>query len=53
MAKRFALNFSYPLDESPWKVAARWVTARQIHPENAKELGEFSSFVSNLLKRHP
>lgn len=39
MAKRFALNFSYPLSTSPWKLAANWVTPRQIHPENAKELG--------------
>ncbi|RUS78169.1 hypothetical protein EGW08_014078 [Elysia chlorotica] len=39
MAKRFSLNFSYPLDTSPWRLAASWVTPRQIHPENAKELG--------------
>ncbi|KAK3759721.1 hypothetical protein RRG08_064442 [Elysia crispata] len=38
MAKRFSLNFSYPLDTSPWRLAASWVTPRQIHPENAKEL---------------
>ncbi|GFO00651.1 glycosaminoglycan xylosylkinase-like isoform x2 [Plakobranchus ocellatus] len=39
MSQRFALNFSYPLKASPWQVAASWVTPRQIHPENAKELG--------------
>ncbi|GFS09067.1 glycosaminoglycan xylosylkinase-like isoform X1 [Elysia marginata] len=38
MATRFALNFSYTLNTSPWKLAISWATPREIHPENAKEL---------------
>ncbi|KAK0065824.1 glycosaminoglycan xylosylkinase [Biomphalaria pfeifferi] len=39
MIENYKPNFFYPLEESPWDIAAKWVEPRQIYPENAKELG--------------
>ncbi|XP_055896257.1 glycosaminoglycan xylosylkinase-like [Biomphalaria glabrata] len=39
MIENYKPNFFYPLEESPWDIAAKWVEARQIYPDNAKELG--------------
>ncbi|XP_064643874.1 glycosaminoglycan xylosylkinase-like [Lineus longissimus] len=37
--EKYRLNYSYKLPESPWVTAAKWVKPRQIHPDNAPELG--------------
>ncbi|KAK6980155.1 glycosaminoglycan xylosylkinase [Biomphalaria glabrata] len=39
MIENYKPNFFYPLEESPWDIAAKWVEPRQIYPDNAKELG--------------
>ena len=44
LLKKYDVNFNYKLKEgqSPWKLAESWVRPRQIHPEYAPEIGEYS-----------
>ncbi|XP_005113348.2 extracellular serine/threonine protein kinase CeFam20, partial [Aplysia californica] len=39
MVDRFTPLHSYKIHESPWDIAASWVGPRQIHRENAPQLG--------------
>ncbi|CAL1533963.1 unnamed protein product [Lymnaea stagnalis] len=39
MIERYSPYYGYKLNNTPWNIAAQWVEPRQIHPENAKELG--------------
>ncbi|KAH9496930.1 Glycosaminoglycan xylosylkinase, partial [Bulinus truncatus] len=39
MIENYKPDFTFQLKGSPWDVAAKWVEPRQIHPENAKEMG--------------
>ena len=42
LVKKYHVDFNMRLEpgQSPWKIAARWVTNRQVLPEPAPELGE-------------
>ncbi|KAK3086999.1 hypothetical protein FSP39_000178 [Pinctada imbricata] len=39
LKSKYRLNFDFPLQDTPWEVAAQWVKQREIHPEYAPELG--------------
>jgi hypothetical protein len=36
---RYTVDWDYPLEVSPWKIASDWISTRQIHPELPPELG--------------
>lgn len=39
LQKKYWINFHYPLKDSPWRVAEKMVTEREVHPEYAPEIG--------------
>ncbi|XP_022326627.2 glycosaminoglycan xylosylkinase-like [Crassostrea virginica] len=39
LQKKYWINFNYPLKESPWQVAEKMVNLREVHPEQAPEIG--------------
>jgi hypothetical protein len=39
LQKKYWLDFSFPLKDSPWRLAERMVTERRILPESAPQLG--------------
>ncbi|KAK7502652.1 hypothetical protein BaRGS_00006227, partial [Batillaria attramentaria] len=41
LAREYSVDFGYQLrkDQSPWQIAAKWVSAREVLPEKAPELG--------------
>ncbi|KAL3870931.1 hypothetical protein ACJMK2_038959 [Sinanodonta woodiana] len=39
LIQKYRMDLSYPLNESPWRIASKWVTPREIIPESAPELG--------------
>ena len=41
LKSKYKLNLDFPLEESPWEIAAKWVKPREIHPEYAPELGRY------------
>lgn len=40
LQKKYWINFHYPLKDSPWRVAEKMVTEREVHPEYAPEIGK-------------
>ena len=40
LKKKYKVDYNHPLKESPWKLAEKWVSARELHPEYTPELGE-------------
>lgn len=43
LQKKYWINFNYPLKESPWQVAEKMVNLREVHPEQAPEIGEINT----------
>ena len=41
MLKAFSVDWNIILKDNPWDIAARWVTERNVIPENPVELGKF------------
>ena len=39
LIKKYRVDYNHPLMESPWTIAERWVSSREIHPEYTPELG--------------
>lgn len=40
LQKKYWINIHYPLKDSPWRVAEKMVTEREVHPEYAPEIGK-------------
>lgn len=49
LRQKYWLDFSFPLKDSPWRLAERMVNDRKVHPEYVPELGmimyDFSHYI--------